>query len=174
MPLSTRTALLFVFSAFFGVVANPSTGHAYDEENRTANRSVLGHIIYPGWLFNKPEHAEFLPLTSNSDPQHRHPAAWDGQDWDSSQWNSAWTANATLEKFFHGRIFERQYMRGNIPALEVGPTFFKLSELDQRRTLKLLTDEEAVFQHGYDFVELVDWYTHNNIGTYTPKGLFLN
>ena len=58
--------------------------------------------------------------------------------------------------------------------MELGPTFYKLSDLDQRRTLKLLTDHGAVFKRGYKIVELVDWWTHDVVGAYTAKGMFLN
>ena len=37
-----------------------------------------------------------------------------------------------------------QYIEKGIPVLEVGPTFFKLSDLDRRRTLKLLADYSEV------------------------------
>lgn len=177
MTSKSKTAFVLVFSAFIsaaGLFAVPSQAFAYDDENRTVNRSVLGRTIVPGWLLTKPEHYEFLPLTSNHDPQHQHPAAWEGQDWDVTQWNAKWTPDAALQKFFDARIFERQYMRGNVLALDVGPAFFKISDLDRRRTLKLLADQSGVFKNGHSIVMLTDWSTHDIIGTYTEKGMFLN
>lgn len=178
MKIMTGTVLAVVFTAFFSLLLSavaPSAALAYDEENRTVNRTVLGRIIVPDRFFNKPEHYEFTPLVSNQDPQNQHPAAWDGQDWDVSKWEKGWTADSALQKFFKARIFERQYMNGDkMPVVELGPTFYKLSDLDQRRTLKLLTERMAIFKKGYNVVGLADWSTHDMVGTYTPKGMFLN
>ncbi|MCC7037473.1 MAG: hypothetical protein IT560_09235, partial [Alphaproteobacteria bacterium] len=83
----------------------------------------------------------------------------------------------TLNKFFKARIFERQFMRKGkppVPVLELGPTFYKISDLDQRRALKLLADFTGVFNEGFPVVELRDWHTAEIVGTYTPKGMFMN
>jgi hypothetical protein len=171
MAFGSRIFLLFVFAAFFG---GPSTGVA-GEPDRTAHRSVLGYYAYPDWFFAKPDHDEFSPRVSNSDPLTQHPHQWDGQDWDPSKWNGEWASENTLRKFFRARIFEKQYLdRNDIPVVELGPAFYKLSDLDQRRTLKLLSDQMAFFAKGYPTVKLVDWHTRDVIGAYTAKGMFLN
>ena len=177
MALMSGIRLGIVFSVFLGVLslvmAVPAL--AYDEPNRTANRSVMGRVITPDWIFEKPDHYEFTPLVSNQDPQNQHPGAWEGQDWDPSKWGPDWTPDIAIQKFFRARIFEKQYMAaGQMPVVELGPTFYKLSDLDQRRTLKLLTDRYEIFKSGHKVVELEDWSTHDIVGTYTPKGLFLN
>jgi hypothetical protein len=168
-----------VIPAFLGLlmgVLAPSSASAYDEPDRTGGRSAFGLPFgYPDWLTVKPPHYEFSALVSNSDPLTQHPNQWDGQDWDPNQWGPGWTTEAVLKKFFKARIFTKRYMsRNNIPAVELGPTFYKLSDLDQRRTLKLLTDQGNIFGQGYQTVHLVDWSTHDVIGVYTPKGMFLN
>lgn len=173
MAAAARIVLGLVFSVFLGLATAPAFAH--EEQNRTQNRTVLGIPVTPDWLLRKPEHYEFTPQVSNHDPQNQHPAAWEGQDWDTSKWGRGWTSDSTLRKFFEARIFERQYMEdGKVPVLQVGPTFYKLSDLDQRRTLKLLTDHTGIFKKGHKVVELVDWSTHEIVGTYTPKGMFLN
>jgi hypothetical protein len=150
---------------------NPS----WQEESRTQNRTPSGNILYPRWLMERPEHYEFLPYVSNWDAQHKHPQQWKGQDWDPSKWNpKQWTPEIAVKKFYEGRIFERQYMRGAVPVVVLGPTFYKLSDLDQRRTLKLLTDHTDIFGKGYQMVELRDWHSKNAVGSYTPKGMYLN
>lgn len=177
MTPRTATFLKLVFAGFFGLwlIAAPAVpGFAYDEPDRTVHRNIFGMPVYPDWLFNKPDHYEFLPLTSNSDPKTQHPAAWDGQDWDTAAWNKNWTPEVAIQKFFQARIFEKEYIKGNMPVLELGPTFYKISDLDRRRTLKLMTDSTGIFQQGYGLVTLVDWSTHDVVGTYTPKGMFLN
>lgn len=63
-----------------------------------------------------------------------------------------------------------------MPVLELGPTFYKISDLDQRRALKLLADFPftGVFNEGFLVVEPRDWHTAEIVGTYTPKGMFMN
>ena len=176
MALKYKT-LLFVFPAFLGLLLGSATpGFAGDDADRTVHRSIFGLPAYPpDWLYNKPSHYEFSPLVSNSDPLTQHPAQWDGQDWDPSQWGAGWTPQIALNKFFKARIFTGRYMsRDNTPVVELGPTFYNLSDLDQRRTLKLLTDYSNLFGKGYKTVNLVDWSTHDVVGLYTAKGMFLN
>lgn len=155
------------------------------QEERTANRTADANVIYPRWLFNTPEHNDFLPRMSNHDPQNQHPQQWDGQEWDPAGWNADWTPEKTLNRLFENRTFAKQYMGGSkhvhnkkfqahIPVLEVGPTFYKLSDLDRRRSLKLLADYTDVFGKGYEMIELRDWRSHETIGSYTPKGMFLH
>lgn len=145
------------------------------EENRTANRAPTGEVFYPKFLTTYPEHYPFLPYTSNHDAQNDHPQQWQGQDWDPSMWNEKWTPEAAIRKFYQARIFHRQYVRNKkVAVLELGPTFFKLSDLDQRRCLKLLVDTSDLFNLGYDMVDLRDWYTKRPVGSYTRKGMQLN
>ncbi|MCK5556408.1 MAG: hypothetical protein KAI76_09225 [Alphaproteobacteria bacterium] len=178
MTSVSRIAFTLVLSGFLSLlmgIFSPTPGFAWEKEIRTVNRTVTGIIHYPKWLYNRPAHYEFLPLVSNNDPAHKHPGAWDGQDWDASKWNEKWTPEVAIKKFFQAHIFERQYLRnGVVPVLELGRTFYKLSDLDQRRTLKLLTEQTEIFKQGYGIVELVDWSTLNIVGSYTPKGMFLN
>lgn len=176
-----KAALLTISLSALAFAALSAPALAWEEENRTVNRTPSGTVLYPAWLVDRPEHFEFLPDTSNVDPQNDHPAQWQGQDWDTTKWNSAqWTPETAVEKFFRGGIFARQYLRetrarGNwVPVLELGPNFYKLSDLDQRRSLKLLADTTEIFGQGYGFVELRDWHTRKEVGRYLPQGLYLN
>jgi len=183
-------AALCVFAAGSARADATQQAHrsAMSEPNRTANRSTDGYTIFPDWLFARPEFHEFLPGESNFDPQDQHSQQWQGQDWDPAAWDPAqWTPEIALKKFFEVRIFEKQYMdRGSmfsgraqhasdaVPVLEVGPKFYQISDLDQRRALKLLADYTEVFKRGYALIQLRDWKTHDVIGHYTPKGMYLN
>lgn len=151
--------------------------NGFRDAARTMGRLPSGDVFAPQRLYDKPEHYGFKPYVSNWDPQNDHPQQWDGQDWDPSMWNKDWTPEVTLNKFFKARIFERQFMRKGkppVPVLELGPTFYKISDLDQRRALKLLADFTGVFNEGFPVVELRDWHTEQIVGTYTPKGMFMN
>lgn len=165
-----------VIPVFFGLLISllaVSPAYAGDDEDITTN--VLPHFGYPHAMLNVPEHYEFSARFSNSDPLTQHPHQWDGQDWDPKQWGPGWTPEIALKKFFKARIFTGRYMsRNNIPVVELGPTFYRLSDLDQRRTLKLLTDQANIFGQGYKAIHLVDWSTHDVVGIYTAKGMFLN
>lgn len=152
-------------------------------EERTANRSPQGTIFYPEFLLQRPEFYEFTPAVSNHDPQNQHPQQWDGQDWNPDAWNNTdWTPEKALQKFFQVRIFERQSEhnhlfqfkknKANIAVLEVGPNFYRISDLDQRRSLKLLADYTKVFP-TYQMIELRDWKTREVIGAYTERGMQL-
>jgi len=167
-----------VIPVFMGLLASVAAiSPAFAEEpDRTADRAVSGlpHFSYPDYITAKPDHYQFSARVSNSDPLTQHPNQWDGQDWDPSKWPAGWTPQIAVQKFFKARIFTRRYMRYDMPVVELGPTFYKLSDLDQRRTLKLLTDQANVFGQGYKAVDLVDWYTHDSVGVYTAKGMFLN
>jgi hypothetical protein len=59
-------------------------------------------------------------------------------------------------------------------VLVLGPTFYKLSDLDQRRSVKLAVDQAGLFARGYSMVELQNWYNKKAVGSYTPRGLFMN
>jgi hypothetical protein len=168
--------LLFVtlILASFMIAAN--SAHALEDE-RTANRTPEGNIIYPDWMFSKPEHYEFLPLVSNHDPKNQHPQQWDGQDWEPAAWNSQqWTPEIVIRNLYANGTFYKQYTRGKskMPVLEVGPTFFKLSDLDRRRSLKLLAEQSQVFERGHAMIELRDWRTREVVGDYTKAGMHLN
>jgi hypothetical protein len=166
-----KVALISAFFVFAGLSFLPTPGFAGADEDRTADRTVFGRTIYPNRIIARPPHDEYSYAHTNRDP---HPHAGDGQDWDTSQWNEWWTPERAVKKLFQARIFERQYMRdGQVPVVELGPVFYDLSDIDKRRTLKLLTDYDAVFKQGYGMVELVDWMTSEYIGAYTARGMFL-
>lgn len=151
--------------------------------DRTANRSVSGEIYYPDWLTEKPEFYEYSAAATNHDPQNAHPQQWQGQDWEPAAWNSEkWTPEIALQKLFDNKTFWAQRDRGNallrpsdrgdITILELGPTFYKLSDLDRRRSLKLYADYTGALQK-YKVIQLQDWKTHENIGLYTARGMQL-
>jgi hypothetical protein len=142
-------------------------------EMRTSNRTILGDVIYPKWIFDRPEHYEFTPLVSNHDPQNDLPAQWAGQDWDTSKWPEGLTPELAIRRMYAGRIFTRQYLEKKMPVLELGPEFWQLSDLDRRRSIKLVADYTHVFEKGHKAIVLRDWKTKKDLGEYTEKGMFL-
>lgn len=166
-----KTTIKLFFLGVLWIAALPATAAT---EYRTAKEPV-GRMEYPSWLFDKQEHDEFRSERhSNTDSQHDHPQQWEGQDWDPAAWGASWTPDEVINRFFNAGIFKRVHMKNSAPTVELGPTFYKLSDLDRRRTLKLLTDQARIFETGYAAVLLTDWWTHDVVGSYTAKGLFLN
>jgi hypothetical protein len=155
-----------------GLLATAAPALAHPDEPRTARRSVVGDILYPQWLLNVPEHYEFSPLVSNHDPHNQHPAQWAGQDWEPQLWNASWTPEQTVDGFFKARIFTAQIMEGTVPVLRLGPQFYRLSDLDQRRSLKLVADTSGIL-NSHDTVMLRDWKSNLIVGSYTAKGMYL-
>jgi hypothetical protein len=130
-------------------------------------------IVYPRWLFNKPEHYEFSPAVSNFDPVNDHPMQWDGQDWDPSMWRAGDDPRTVLRRLYIVRFFTAQYGERGVPVVELGPRFWKASDLDRRRGLKLLADHTQVFAQGHARIVLRDWHTKKEVGVFTPKGMQL-
>lgn len=154
--------------------AQDSARWGWGEADRTKNRTTVGEIFYPRWIMNRPEHYAFTPAVSNHDPQHQHPAQWAGQEWDPAMWNKDWTPEITIARLYDAKVFSDQYVEKGVPVLEVGPRFWKISDLDRRRALKLLADHSGVFGQGYQAVILRDWHSKEAVGSYTARGMKLN
>lgn len=151
------------------------------EPDRTANRTVPGRMEQDAKYRLEQPFAEFSAAKSNHDVYDQHPAQWDGQDWDPAAWGGktpdgrAWTPEVVIENLYRNRTFHRQYNRDKkIAVLEVGPMFYKLSDLDRRRALKLLFDHEQLAASVNPMIELRDWRTQKVVGSYTQQGMVLN
>ena len=149
-----------------------SAGYAQAEERRTSGRTADGIILRPFLAYPDP-FAEFKP--KGWDTRHYHPEQWQGMDWDTAAWNSNWTPETTLDRMYKSGVLYRQYLDHKRPIVEVGPRFYEFSDLDQRRTIKLLCDYFHVFEDNTTFVEMRDWKTHDRIGVYTQSsGMLLD
>lgn len=161
---------LSVIAALTCLITLP--GHAHADEDRTSGRTVTGIFSRP-FLAYPDRFAEFKP--KGWDSRHYHPGQWQGMDWDTSAWNANWTPEATLERMYKSGVLYRQYLDHKRPIIEVGPRFYEFSDLDQRRTMKLLCDYFHIFDEGSTFVEMRDWKTHDRIGVYTQStGMLLD
>ncbi len=176
----SRRKWFHLLSAFFGLAvaacASEPPPIAVDATPRTNGLIPYSRDIYPQAFFNRKPFHEFLPGESNWDPQHRHPDQWLGQDWDASMWNKNWTPEQTITYLYRARVFDSQTMDEDlkVPVLFLGPTFYKISDLDRRRAVKFLVDQSEIFNKGFSMVVLRDWYTKKTIGNYTANGLYLN
>jgi len=129
---------------------------------------------YPAKLFQKEKFSEFTSYDSNWEIQGEFPQAWVNEYWDSDKWPKTWKSNATVLRLFEGDIFKRHYMKGGqVPVLEVGPVFYRLSSLDKERTIRLFAQQSDILNRGFDILELADWANHKIIGSFTKYGMFL-
>ena len=70
--------------------------------------------------------------------------------WDSDKWPKTWKSNATVLRLFEGDIFKRHYMKGGqVPVLEVGPVFYRLSSLDKERTIRLFAQQSDILRNNF-------------------------
>lgn len=140
--------------------------NARADENRMSGRTIDGIISHPFIAYPDP-FAEFKP--KGWDARNYHPEQWQGMDWDPAAWNKNWTPEKTLERMYRSGVLYRQYLDHRTPIVEVGPRFYEFSDLDQRRTLKLLCDYFHVFEKNFSFVEVRDWKSRDKIGIYTKS-----
>lgn len=109
--------------------------------------------------------------------KYRHHQQWEGLYWDTSRWPEDMSEEQVLKAFYGADIFRRQYVieRQNEAkaVLVVGPTFYKLSDLDRRRSLKLVADHFDFFDSGFTGFDVTDWRTRQKIGEYNDKGFQL-
>ena len=136
---------------------------------RTANR--------PTTDYNRAQFAHNRWLSFKKglyDKKNKHPLQWEGKEWDPKRWPEGVTAEKVLHQLYAGRVLHRQYMKRGLPIVSVGPAFYALSDFDQERSLKLLSDHFHIFDYGYLSIQINDWKTKKSIGRYTPRGIRLN
>lgn len=141
-------------------------------ETRTAGRTVEGGFLQKKVDSPKVEFYEFLPWLN--DIKNSHPDQWAGQYWDTSAWNEdRWTPEIALRLLYLNHTFHRQYVKNGTPVIEIGPTFYKLSDLDRRRSLRLMANHTDILNKGYKAFLIKDWETRDTIGSYTQTGMYL-
>ena len=140
-------------------------------EDRTAGRQVDGLNM----KYKITTHDPYRDLKSQGyNTRGTFPHMWRDQDWETARWHKDWTPETAIQGFYDNRTFDKEFMRDDFPALSVGPTFYALSDHDQRRALKLLTDTRGIFAQGHNKIFLYDWKTNEAIGNYSKeRGLIL-
>ena len=163
---------IYVFTVFaMGMLMMIETSVA-SEGLRTHGRDVSGKDTKTVVLLVNKSQA-FAPELWSS--RHDHPSECKKSKWDDAEWNKDyWTAEKTLKLMFKNNVLKRKYLKKGFPVLEVGPMFYKLSLLDQQRTLGLLEKTYSLFEQGYPAFQIHDGKSHKVIGYYTKSGLSLN
>lgn len=109
------------------------------------------------------------------DEKHHHPLAWRGGDWDLDNYEmqDRWGRAALIDRMYATGILKRQYARKHVATLEVGETFFRLSEQDKHRFMKVVADHYGILESRYGWFEIREYRSHVLVGHYTVDGLLL-
>lgn len=146
---------------------------AMADDTRTAGRTVAAYKFNNKPVNPKPtDYSDVLPQFW--DAKDSHPAQWEGMDWDPKLWHSdKWTCSKAMKRFFDNGVFKRRTSKKGKLIVEVGPMFHKLSDLDQRRSLKLLGSHFKVFENGHLRYVVRDGQTKKTMGYVTKDGVSL-
>lgn len=152
---------------------------AHAVEVRTAGRIVaLDTSSFPPHLSMhkvKKHSWSYNPVLDPRWHKYRHPEQWKGLEWDTGKWPEGMTDEHVLNALYGADVFRRQYVtRKGKAVVEVGKKFYKLSDLDRRRSLKLLSDYFDFFSSGYPAFTVKDAKTRQKIGEYNSKGFQAN
>ncbi|TVQ82298.1 MAG: hypothetical protein EA357_10095 [Micavibrio sp.] len=177
--IKTKLTVL-AFSAFAVAVMmiGFSSAPAVAEETRTAGRAVAGEDkpipLHLRTSKRKQFNWSYAPATDPIWHKYRHPVQWRGLDWDKDGWPDDITEEKVLRALYAQDIFRRQYVvnkkHRDLAVLEVGPAFYKLSDHDRRRSLKLVADYFNFLESGLPSFDVTDWRTREKIGEYNHKG----
>ena len=177
---------LFAFTAavlvFCAPLPSAKAQSMVDSKNtRTANRTVDAEgAPLPFHLRSAKRKKYSWSYQPALDPiwaKYRHGQQWEGLYWDTARWPADMSEEQVLKAFYGADIFRRQYVIDKKhqakAVLVVGPTFYKLSDLDRRRSLKLVADHFNFFDSGFTGFDVTDWRTREKIGEYNEKGFQL-
>ncbi|TNE29661.1 MAG: hypothetical protein EP349_06290 [Alphaproteobacteria bacterium] len=184
--LNKRFTGLFAFTAAALVLCapmNPAKAQSMvdSKSSRTANRTVdaTGATLplHLRGVKRKKYSWSYQPTLDPIWEKYRHSQQWAGLYWDTKRWPEDMSEEQVLKAFYGADIFRRQYMVDKKykakAVLVVGPTFYKLSDLDRRRSLQLVADHFNFFDSGLSGFDVTDWRTGYKIGEYNAKGFQL-
>jgi hypothetical protein len=129
------------------------------------------------WYFSWwPSHWDGLDFKPHiNDPKIPHNTQWDGDSWTPQDWiNDRGSSKNVLDGLYASRIITRQYVDNDIPVLEVGRGFMRLSAQDQRRVAVFVDHVFGITgnnENGLFYLHHAD--AGGPIGLYTKHGLQL-
>jgi len=184
--LNKRFTGLFAFTAaalvFCAPMHNAKAQSMVDSKSsRTANRTVDAEGASMPFHLRKVKSKKYSwsyrPALDPIWAKYRHPQQWEGLYWDTARWPKDMSEDQVVQAFYGADIFRSQYVVDkkyqSKAFLVVGPTFYKLSDLDRRRSLKLVADHFDFFESGFTGFDVTDWRTGQKIGEYNKKGFQL-
>lgn len=104
-----------------------------------------------------------------------HNTQWDKEDWKPQDWIvQRGSGVGLIESWYLSGIIQDQYMRYDVPVLEVGPAFYDLGGFDKRRIMQTV---DAVYRitsrKENGMFRLRDGESGDFIGLYSSHGLML-
>ena len=114
---------------------------------------------------------DFKPYTE--DAKHTHLSQWNKQPWQPSDW-SAQRGNGVnvIKGFYRSGVFRDQYIKDDMPVLEIGSAFYSLSGQDRRRVTAMVDDVYQVTSSRVNgSYMIVDGRSKKPVGVYTRYGL---
>ena len=128
---------------------------------------------YYSWWSHHWKDQDFKPYMD--DPKMPHNTQWDDDLWTPQDWIShGGNAERVMDGFYKAQIVTRQYADDDMPILEVGQGFMRLSGQDQRRVVKFVDHVFGVTGNNEAGMFLINHaYSEETIGVYTRTGLQL-
>lgn len=127
-----------------------------------------------GWW---PEHwndLRYKPYIDHSTQQQT--AQWRNDPWEPTDWEAQREGgrDEIIQGFYTADIIRGQFVRNNVPGIEVGPGFYMLGGQDKRRVVEMIDYTYGVTANNlYGSFMLYDWQTKKPIGSYSQYGLQL-
>lgn len=124
-----------------------------------------------GWGPSHWENLDFEPYLQNG--KHPHNSQWNEKDWTPEYWAQQRSSDLqVLRGFYFSDVIRDQYFEDDIPVLEVGPNFYKLSGYDKIRVAKMFDSVYGITEgNEFGMYMLYDWKSEKPIGAYTRYGL---
>lgn len=125
------------------------------------------------WWPSHWDNQDFKPYLE--DPKEPHNSQWDNDLWEPSDWyDDHASPKTTMDKLYGAGIITDQYVDDDVPVLEVGHNFMRLSGQEKRRVAAFVDHVFGITQareNGmfYVYYEVTD----KPIGVYTKDGLQL-
>jgi len=126
------------------------------------------------WWSSHWKNQDFKPYYQDGNLPHN--TQWAGRNWQPKDWieMDGGDVNALMQKFYNAGFIKEQYVKHDVPYLEVGTNFYHLSGYDKGRVMATVDAIYKVTDNQPRMFYLKDGVTEKVIGYYTPfAGLVL-
>jgi hypothetical protein len=144
---------------------------AHAKKDTNTGSSFVGKLFSGYWGDKIWEGQDFQPYLADQPIKNR--IVWDRDNWTPQDWidDVGGDARYVMRDLFGYGILTRQYRDGEIPVLEVGEPYLRLSHTDRLRVLRFV---DHIFEitkepNGMFFVYLKD-VDDEPLGTYGNRG----
>jgi hypothetical protein len=115
------------------------------------------------------DHSETRPYLEEA--KMRHNVQWENDPWTPQDWIADRGGQvAVIDRFYADGIITNQFVKNDVPVLEVGRTFMELSALDRRRVLETVDYIFGMTDAPQGMFSVQHAETGDTIGLYTKEG----